>query len=155
MPNCKQLTWKAKGQSGLNRVHDNFEVLRFAETWIKKFTVTAQTAGSLYRPRPKNQDLDQIFCLKFERKIRKDHTLLFGNELYAITANLQHSIIRKQAEIRIYSNGRLSGYYGGLDLELRRERNRSWSRFSKAQKGIGLTTWLRVAGMEYRVHSDS
>ena len=40
MPNCKQLTWKAKGQSGLNRVHDNFEVLRFAETWIKKFRDT-------------------------------------------------------------------------------------------------------------------
>lgn len=39
MPNCN-LTWKARNQSGLNRIPDNAEILRFAETWIKKFKDT-------------------------------------------------------------------------------------------------------------------
>lgn len=40
MPNCKQLTWKAKEQPGLNRVRDNPEIERFAKTWIRKFRET-------------------------------------------------------------------------------------------------------------------
>lgn len=147
--------FRLNGVDSIEAANRYFNQTFLTKTWSKKFTVTAQNPGVLYRPRPKNQDLDQIFCLKFERKIRKDHTLLFGNELYAITADLQHSIIRKQAEIRIYSDGRMSGYYGGLDLELRRERNRSWSRFSKPKKGVGLTTWLRVAGTDFLLHTGS
>jgi transposase len=141
--------------ASIEKANVYFNTIFLSETWSKKFTITAQNTGILYRPRPRAQDLDQIFCLKFERKIRKDHTLLFGNELYAITADLQHSIIRRRAEIRIYSNGHMSGYYGGLDLELRRERSRSWSKFSTPKKGIGLATWMRVLGTDFQVHTES
>jgi transposase len=125
------------------------------ETWSKKFRVTAQNSGLLYRPRPKNQDLDQIFCLKFERQIRKDHTVLFGNQVYGITANLLHSIARKNAEIRIYCDGTLRGYYGGKDLELKQERKGCWGKYDKPKDGPGLTTWLRVLGTDLSIHSDS
>ena len=125
------------------------------ETWSKKFTIAAENPGLLYRPSPKNLDLDQIFCLKFDRKIRKDHTVLFGNEVYGITANLLHSITRKNAEIRIYCDGRLSGYYGGKDLELRQERKGCWGKYDKPKTSPGLTTWLRVLGTDLSVHSGS
>ena len=125
------------------------------ETWSKKFTINAEKAGILYRPRPKNQDLEQIFCLKFDRKIRKDHTVLFGNQVYGITANLLHSIARKNAEIRIYCDGSLKGYYGGKDLELRQERKGSWGRHDKPKNNPGLTTWLKVLGTDLSIHSGS
>jgi len=147
--------FRLNGVDSTEKANAYMNTVFLPQTWAKKFTVTAQHSGLLYRPRPKNQDLDQIFCLKFDRKIRKDHTVLFGNELYSITAHLQHSIIRKQAEIRIYSDGQISGYYGGLDLELKLERKRSWDRHPTPKTGAGLTTWLRVLGADLQVHTGS
>lgn len=40
MPNCGQLTWKAKEQSGLNRTPDTSELWNFARTWINRFKHT-------------------------------------------------------------------------------------------------------------------
>lgn len=125
------------------------------ETWAAQFTVQAESPGLLYRPRPLGRDLDQIFCLKLERKIRKDHTVLFGNEVHAITAELSHSIARKQAEIRIYSDGRIRGFYGGQDLELRQERKRAWAKGEKPKFQAGLTTWQRVLGTDFLLHTGS
>jgi hypothetical protein len=48
--------------------------------------------------------------------------VLFDNEVFAITAQLAHSLARKRAEIRIYSDGQMRDYWGGQDLELRQER---------------------------------
>jgi len=125
------------------------------ETWDAKFTVKAENPGLLYRPRPQGLDLDQVFCLKLERKIKKDHTILFGNELYAITAELTHSLARRQAEIRIYSDGQIAGYYGGQNLELRLERKRYWEKGKAPRFQPGLSTWQRVLGVDFRLHTTS
>lgn len=125
------------------------------ETWAKKFTVTPESSGMLYRPRPSGVDLEQIFCLKFSRKIRKDHTVLFGNEVYGITVDLPHSLARKNAEIRIYCDGGIRGYYGGQNLELRQERKGCWGKHAGPKSNPGLTTWLRLLGTDLSVHSAS
>ena len=125
------------------------------ETWLAKFTVCPESAGLLYLPTPRSQDLDQIFCLKLDRKIRKDHTILFGNEVYSITAELSHSLARKNAEIRIYSDGSIRGYFGGKDLELRPVRNPSWDKGETPKVPAGLTTWMRILGTDLQVHTGS
>ena len=125
------------------------------ESWAVNFTVKAESAGQLYLPALRAEELDQIFCLKLERKIRKDHTLLFGNELYAITAQLTHSLARSHAEIRIYSNGQIKGFWGGQDLELRPERKRTWERGKAPKFQPGLTTWQRVLGADFCLHTGS
>jgi transposase len=125
------------------------------ETWMTKFTVQAESSVQIYLPRPAGKDLDQVFCLKLERKIRKDHTVLFGNELYGITAQLTHSLARRQAEIRIYPNGQIRGFWGGQDLELRLERKRSWERGKRPKFQPGLSTWQRVLGTDFSVHKAS
>lgn len=107
------------------------------------------------QPRLLGPDLDQIICLKLERKIRKDHTVLFGNEMYAITAKLSHSIARKQADIRIYSNGQIKGFYGGQDLELRQERKKAWAKGEKPKFQADLTTRRRVLGTDLLLHTAS
>ena len=81
--------------------------------------------------------------------------MLFGNEVYGVTANLLHSIARKNAEIRIYCDGRLAGYYGGKDLELRLERKGCWGKYDSSKTSPGLTTWLRVLGTDLSEHTGS
>ena len=141
--------------NSMEKANSYFNTVFLPETWTKKFTISAENAGILYRPRPSNLDLDQIFCLKFDRKIRKDHTLLFANEVYGITRDLPHSIARKNAEIRIYCDGTLRGYYGGQDLELRAERKGCWGKHTDQKSNPGLTTWLRLLGTDLSVHSAS
>lgn len=125
------------------------------ETWAKRFTVIPQSARSAYRPRPRQEDLDQIFCLKFERKVKKDHTLQFGNQVYGITANLGYSVARKHIELRVYLDGSMRGFYGGKDLELRQERSGAWDRYAVAKVQPGLTTWLKLLGTEPLVNTAS
>ena len=111
------------------------------ETWEKKFTVESKNVGKAYRACPRKQELDQIFCLKIYRTIRNDHTLLLANEVWGITADLPHSIAKKRAEIRIFNNGSIEGYYGAKDLKLKRERKGSWTRHEIKNKNIGRTLW--------------
>ena len=123
----------------IEKANAYFNNIFLPETWKNKFTIKAQTAGVMYRPCPKKMDLDQTFCLKFDRKIKRDHTLLFANNVYGITVDLPHSIVRKIAEIRIYSDGRMAGYYGCQDLELKAERKGCWGRHADAKSNPGLT----------------
>ncbi|MGD9489073.1 MAG: hypothetical protein AB7W47_13690 [Calditrichaceae bacterium] len=43
MPNCGQLTWKAKDVQSLNRPHDNEELWNFAKGWIRRFSETDES----------------------------------------------------------------------------------------------------------------
>jgi len=147
--------FRLEGIASIENATDYLNTIFLPETWAPKFMVQAESPGLLYRPRPEGKDLDQVFCLKLERKIRKDHTVLFGNEVYAITAQLSHSLARKQAEIRIYSDGQMRGYWGGQDLELRQERKRSWAKGEKPKFQPGLTTWQRVLGADFLLHTAS
>ena len=147
--------FRLEGISSIEKATNYLNMTFLPETWATKFTVQAESPGLLYRPRPEGKDLDQVFCLKLERKIRKDHTVLFGNEVYAITAQLSHSLARRRAEIRIYSDGQMRGYWGGQDLELRQERKRSWAKGEKPKFQPGLSTWQRVLGADFLVHTGS
>lgn len=146
---------RLEGIASIEKATHYLNTTFLSQSWATKFTVQAESAGLLYLPRPEGKDLDQIFCLKMERKIRKDHTVLFGNEVYAITAQLTHSLARQRAEIRIYSDGQMRGYWGGQDLELRQERKRSWAKGEKPKFQPGLTTWQRVLGADFLVHTGS
>lgn len=147
--------FRLSGIASIEKATDYLNTVFLPETWTTKFTVQAESPSQLYRPPPADTDLDQVFCLKLERKIRKDHTVLFGNEVYAITAQLTHSLARKSAEIRIYSDGQMRGYWGGQDLELRQERKRSWAKGEKPKFQPGLTTWQRVLGRDFLLHTAS
>jgi hypothetical protein len=147
--------FRLHGIGSLEKANAYLNDVFLAKTWKAKFTVAATSTDVLYRPRPRAQDLEQIFCLKFDRKIRKDHTILFANEVYGITVDLPHTLARKNAEVRIYCDGQLRGYYGGQDLELRAERKGCWGKHASAKPNPGLTTWLRVLGTDLSVLTGS
>jgi hypothetical protein len=138
----------------LEKANQYLNEIFLPQTWAKKFTVRADHPEGLYRPRPQKQDLNEVFCLKLDRKIRKDHTLLFENEIYGITADLGHSLARKIAEIRVYSDGRIKGFYGNRDLELRLERKASWAKVQDKKTRPGLVAWHRILNKNLHTQED-
>lgn len=88
------------------------------ETWRKKMTVRPESSEYLYKPLPIQQNLDHIFCLKFKRKVRSDHTIQYKNERYQITTKLPYSIARRIVEIREKPDGTIEGWINERNLQL-------------------------------------
>lgn len=86
------------------------------ESWQKKFTVTPESSEYLYRPVRIQQNLEQVFCLKFSRKVRLDHTILYNNIRYEITTKLPYSIARRVVEIRVNEAGEVAVWLNERDL---------------------------------------
>ena len=88
------------------------------QTWRKKMTVTPESEEFLYKPISIHQNLDLIFCLKYRRKVRQDHTIIYLNQRYQITTKLPYSIARRVIEIRITGDGKLEGWLNERNLEI-------------------------------------
>jgi hypothetical protein len=88
------------------------------ETWRKKMTVIPESSEYLYKPVSIHQNLDHIFCLKFKRKVRPDHTVIYMNQKYLIATKLPYSIARRTIEIRITPDGKIEGWLNERNLEL-------------------------------------
>lgn len=89
------------------------------DTWNQKFTVEPKSSESLYRPAPTPEALNEVLAYKYTRKVRNDHTILWGNRTYQITAKLPYSIAKREIEIREYSTGLIQAYHAGRNLELK------------------------------------
>ncbi len=74
-------------------------------TYNKKFMLPADGIGSAYRPVPAHIELKEVMCLKEYRKVKKDHTISLGGELFLIKSELVHSIENQKIEVRIYPDG--------------------------------------------------
>ena len=88
------------------------------QTWRKKMTVTPESKEFLYKPISIHLNLDLIFCLKYKRKVRQDHTIIYLNQRYQITTKLPYSIARRVIEIRITGDGKLEGWLNERNLEI-------------------------------------
>jgi hypothetical protein len=89
------------------------------QTWRKNWTVAPESAEYLYKPVSIHQNLDHIFCLKFKRKVRPDHTVVYKNERYQIETKLPYSIARRIIEIRVNLDGTIEGWLNERNLELK------------------------------------
>jgi transposase len=89
------------------------------ETWNKMFTVVPGNSESKYLKPPTKEHIDHIFCIKYERKVRNDHTILWGNRQYLIKKELTFSLAKRIVEIRINPKShQVNGFHGGMNLEL-------------------------------------
>lgn len=88
------------------------------QTWNAKFLVEPKNPDSMYRPAPTAEAMKEILAYKAYRKVRNDHTILWGNRTYLITAKFSYSLAKREIEIRQYSTGLIQGYHAGKNLEL-------------------------------------
>ncbi len=68
--------------------------------WLERNTVTARDPQSRYRQLAQGINLDHIFCMKYERKVRRDHTVMFGNKLYKLQG--RERLIKRRLSIGIF-----------------------------------------------------
>jgi len=80
------------------------------------FRVVPRNLESAYRPLPIGINLQEIFCLKFRRQVNRDHTFSWQGELFKITSELKHSIVKQQIEIRIYLDQSMKIYFANQEL---------------------------------------
>ncbi len=84
----------------------------------KKFTVTPANLQTAYKPLPKGVDLNEIFCLKHYRIIKRDHTVPWQGKLYQITSPVKYSIYKQKIEIRIYQDLSFKMFFAGKELPI-------------------------------------
>lgn len=85
--------------------------------WHVRNTFAAAEATSMYRPLKPHENLDNIFCLKYTRQVRNDHTIWFDSHLYKIAQQSYGSLRKKNVAIHVYNDGSLGLFYGHLKLE--------------------------------------
>lgn len=101
--------------------------------WQERCTVKPRSDETRYRPLDKRINLDEIFCLKHERKVAPDHTINFNGVIYKLKPSFVGSISGKHVTIHQYPNGSWRVYFGPLEVDARRHLTRGrrhWYRAS-------------------------
>lgn len=70
-----------------------------------------------FRKLPKNANLNEIFCLKYDRKVKADNTFSFEGRTYQIQKNKYRiSYAKAEIEVRIYLSRKLKVFYKGHSI---------------------------------------
>lgn len=98
--------------------------------WDKRIVVEARRPENRFRPLDKNINLDEIFCFKYERSVRRDQTFFWANDLYKITSKEQGNLWNKNVVIHEDQKGQIQAYYSSFKLSVEKVRrpNTMWMR---------------------------
>ncbi len=92
--------------------------------WKNKHTVTPTEKESAYRQVPVDLDLNEIFCMKYPRRVALDHTISWLGEKFLIK-NPPTNLCKKDVEIRFYKDKTSKVFFAGRVLELEKVRKNS------------------------------
>ena len=82
----------------------------------KNFKVVPSNLESGWKKLPAEIDLNEIFCLKYLRTVKSDHTYSFNGQIYRIKSDLKHSIWNQKIEVRIYPDDSKKVYFAEREL---------------------------------------
>ena len=86
--------------------------------WKINNTVSPQSLERRYQPVPVGIDLNEIFCLKEYRSVKRDHTVSWKGERHQITTPLKYSISGQHIEIRTYQDMTERVFFAGRPIQL-------------------------------------
>jgi transposase len=98
-----------------------FNEVFLPQTYGSKFRLKSSSEKPInngYRPLPVDVDLDEIFCIKEYRTVKRDHTLSLDGVIYKITSELARSIENQKVEIRIYPGGQRRVFFGRHEIQV-------------------------------------
>jgi transposase-like protein len=87
--------------------------------WEKQNTVLSRHEPCRYRPLNDYDNLDNIFCMKHDRRVRADQTIYYDNVVYKIMKGIVGSLKGKDITLIERPNGVLQAFYGHIELQLR------------------------------------
>lgn len=85
--------------------------------WANKRKVEAKSQETRYRPLKAGIDLKEVFCLKYDRIVNKDHTVNFGATRYKIRPGKFLNLSRKGIKVHVYKDRSIKLFYGDTSLE--------------------------------------
>ena len=84
----------------------------------KKFEVLPISQETAYREVSEDICLNEVFCIKEHRSVKRDHTLSWKGDLYDLKSPLKYSIYNQKIEIRTYQDLTWKGFFAGKEIEL-------------------------------------
>lgn len=96
----------------------------------EKFAVESKVTTTRYRKLETHIDLKEVFCMKFERIVNRDHTISYGNKRYRIQPAEGKTYKGKSITVHEYEDGSISINYGGKKImfDEMKEPKRKWVR---------------------------
>ncbi len=89
----------------------------FLSKYNKKFTRKPRVEEVAYRIIPKGMDLDQILCIKEERRVQGDNTISYEARRYQILpTKTRLGFAKAKVEVQRHLNGTIHIFYKGEDL---------------------------------------
>lgn len=88
--------------------------------WRERLTVQARSPTTRYQPVPVHMNLDQIFCLKYERQVASDNTISYDNQRYRIVDDRFRSLRKKAVTVHCREAEDPEFFYGHLKLKTER-----------------------------------
>lgn len=88
--------------------------------WNVKNTVPAVNLESRYRPLPLGVDLQEIFCIKEHRGVKRNNVVSWEGELFHVKSKLHATLARNSVEFRTYLNGDVKVFFGEFEVEIRK-----------------------------------
>lgn len=85
--------------------------------WRERNTVAPRSETTRYRKLPRHINLDEVLCIKYERIVRRDHTIWYDNETYKITDEGFGNLAGKIVTIHLYENAPPGLFLGHRRLE--------------------------------------
>ena len=85
--------------------------------WNRRHTVRPKRYMSKYRSMPPGVDINEIFTMRYQRKINNDHTFRWKQNSYQIL-NPNANISGQQVELRFYRSGESRVFFAGRQLEV-------------------------------------
>ena len=68
--------------------------------------------NNIFRPLPGDIRLENIFCLRYERKVKADNTIKFEGKVYQIKKNeYRISYAKAKVEVRVTLSSKLKIFY--------------------------------------------
>jgi transposase len=84
----------------------------------RKFAHPAAEPGSAYRPVPEGLNLNNIFCIKYERTVASDNTIAYMTKYYQILpSNCRISFVKAKVMVHEWLDGSIHIFYEGRELK--------------------------------------
>ena len=116
---------------GINSMVDANRYLEqvFVPQWETLFAVESRQPSTRWRPLPPHVSLNEVLCMKTQRRVGGDHVVAFEGERYRITTRRLGSLRRKEVTVHSYEDGGVAIFYGHLRLDVERivQPKRRWS----------------------------
>jgi transposase len=88
--------------------------------YATRFKVVPENLQTAYKPVPKEVNLREIFCIKEDRMVKRDHTFSLNDALFRIDSELKHSIYKQKIEVRTYTDLSRRFFFAGKPIEVSR-----------------------------------